>query len=96
VAQVTSRAEPASLSLVVPLRFALLDARGVYHHAAVLLFEALARRPLRDAFGDIDTAAVAGAFEELAALDDDSLRARASEAWRELFRHELPQVSARD
>ncbi len=92
VAQCTMAEGSPKLALVIPLRFALLQDRGVYHHAAVLLFEALAARKLRLDTARVDAAAMADAYDELMAIDDETLRARARTAYEELFDDPLPTV----
>ncbi|MEM9874846.1 MAG: hypothetical protein AAF928_08125 [Myxococcota bacterium] len=96
VAQCTLAAGAPKLALVIPLRFALLQDRGVYHHAAVLLFEALAGSALRRHRHRVDPERFAAAFDELMAADDEALRARARRAHRELFGDELPVIVALD
>jgi len=96
VAQLTGAPAAVKLGLITPFRFAVLQDRGTYHHAAVLLFEALGRRPVRDAFGDVDHQQLTEVFAELCGLDDAALRARAAEAWDDLFGEELLPVTALD
>lgn len=93
VAQLT---RASKLGLILPLRFVLLDDGGTYHHAGVLLFEALSDRTVRDAAGRVDPALVLEVFEDLARLDDDGLAARARAAWERLYGDELPDVVALD
>lgn len=90
VAQLTMEATPVHIGLVLPFRFALLTDRGTYHHAAVLALEALVARTIRDDRGRVIPEALGAAFDELAALDDQALRARATKAWEGLFGAELP------
>jgi hypothetical protein len=92
LAQLTSQQSPVHVGLVVPLRFVLLHNRGTYHHAAVLMFEALGGRRIRDARGRIQTSLLAPVFEELVALSEQALRERAADAWERLFDDELPPV----
>src|SRR5690606_26108035 len=68
--------ETPKIGLIIPLRFSLMQSRGIYHHAAVLMFEALVDRRLREG-GKVDVSAFGVAFDELANLDDDALRERA-------------------
>jgi hypothetical protein len=96
IAQLTHVSSPAKLGLIMPLRFALLSDRGTYHHAAVLLFEALVDRPVCDARGDVDPALVEAAFDELIALPDEALRRRAADAWERLYGEQLPHVERID
>jgi hypothetical protein len=93
VAQLTSSEPPVLLGLVVPLRFALLDDGGTYHHAAVLLFEALGRGRKPYDGRRVEPAVVGEIWDELAALDDAALRAHAAEAWEDLFGDELEEVA---
>lgn len=92
LAQLTSTGSPLHVGLIVPLRFALLDSRGVYHHAAVLLFEGMGTRRVRTARGRVDPVSLAAVFDELAGLDEAALRGRARATWAELFDDELPEV----
>jgi len=92
VAQCTMTEGSPKLALVIPLRFALLQDRGVYHHAAVLLFEALAARKLRLGTARVNAPAMAEAYDELMAADDETIRARARAAYEELFDDPLPTV----
>jgi hypothetical protein len=94
VAQMTT-ASP-HVGLVIPLRFVLVHDRGHYHHAGVLMLEALAQRRVQDAGGELDATAAGEAFDDLATLDAEALRARARAAWEELFGDELPEVRALD
>jgi hypothetical protein len=90
LAQLTHDTPPLRLGLVDPLRFAALDESGVYHHASVLMFEALGRRPLGRP-RRLDLAALSDTFDELAALDDAALAERARTAWADLFGDDLPE-----
>lgn len=96
VAQLTSPTSPVHVGLIVPLRFALLDTRGVYHHAAVLLFEGMGARRVRTARGRVDPALLASVFDELTALDEAALRARAQKTWAALFHDDLAEVRLLD
>ncbi len=96
VAQLSGAHSQVRQGLITPFRFAVLQDRGTYHHAAVLLFEALGRGPARNALGDVDHQRLTAIFDELCALDDQALRQRAAEAWDELFGDELPVVKALD
>lgn len=90
VAQLTMEASSVHIGLVLPFRFALLTGRGTYHHAAVLALEALVERSIIDDHGAVRAEALGSAFDELAVLDDEALRARATDAWERLFGDELP------
>jgi hypothetical protein len=96
VAQVAMPVPGTKLGLIVPFRFALLSERGTYHHAAVLMFEALGKRGVRDVRGDVDPTKLTAVLDELVAMNDDALRARASEAWKDLFGELLPEVKQLD
>ncbi len=96
VAQLSADSPLPKLGLVIPLRFALLQDRGIYHHAAVLMFEAMAGTEIRDARGRVQPARLGEVFDGLMALDDDALRARAAEVWQELFGDPLPRVERMD
>ena len=92
LAQLTSSVSPIHVGLVIPLRFALLETRGTYHHASVLMFEALGDRRIRGAFGRVDPSLLAPVFDELFRLSEEELRARAAAAWKRLFGDRLPEV----
>jgi hypothetical protein len=96
VAQLTVDVSAPSVGLVIPLRFALMQNRGVYHHAAVLMFEALGERRVRDERGRVEPERLGPIYRELVQLDAPRLRARASEAWDRLFGGSLPSVSLVD
>ncbi len=91
LAELANGEGPPKLVLVTPLRFALINDRGTYHHASVLLFGALAGKRLHD-MGEVDAEALSEVFDELRKLDDDALRGRAAKAWEELFDNELLMV----
>ncbi len=91
LAELANGEGPPKLALVTPLRFALLNKRGTYHHASVLLFGALAGKRLYD-LGEVDDEALSALFDELLKLDEAALRARAAKAWEELFDSELLMV----
>ncbi|UQA60975.1 hypothetical protein [Polyangium aurulentum] len=90
VAELTAEGMSGRLGLVHIFRHALLGRRGVEHHVGILAFEALSDRKIRGADGKDDRAALGRAFAEVAAMGDDSLRARAASAWRDLFGATLP------
>ncbi|MCA9618667.1 MAG: hypothetical protein KC731_06590 [Myxococcales bacterium] len=96
LAELTSPTGPVALGLVVPFRFALLQRRGTYHHAAVLLFEALAQRRVRDAGRHVDPTTLGEVFQELADEGDEALRRRAAEAWARLYGRDLPALELID
>ncbi|HZF49725.1 MAG TPA: hypothetical protein VE093_13795 [Polyangiaceae bacterium] len=89
LSELTMEGAPASLGLMHLLRFALLG-RGVEHLVAIIAFEALAKRPMGR--GSIAAIELSKAFEELSSLPDEALRARAAEAWAELFGGTLPDL----
>ncbi len=80
------------VALLTPLVAAANGGSGTYHLAGVLMFEALTGRNLRGAAGQLDLAELTAAFDELAALGDGDLRARAAAAWRDLYGDDLPEV----
>lgn len=90
VAELTAEGVSGRLGLVHIFRHALLGRRGVEHHVGILAFEALSERKIRGDDGQVDRAELGRAFAEVAAMGDDSLRARAAAAWRELFGAKLP------
>ncbi|HZO14781.1 MAG TPA: hypothetical protein VFB62_16015 [Polyangiaceae bacterium] len=94
VAQLTAPAP--HVGLVIPLRFVLLQDRGTYHHAAVLMFEALGDRSIRDESGDVIVTEAAAVYQELAALSAADLAARAATTWKRLFGDELPTVTRKE
>jgi hypothetical protein len=94
VAQLTAKAP--HIGLVIPLRFALLQNRGTYHHAAVMMFEALGGRTIRDSGGDVVPRDAVTVYQELADLDAGALAARARDTWEALYGDELPTVSPID
>ncbi len=96
LAQLTSKTSPIHVGLFVPLRLALLQDRGTYHHAAVLLFEALGEGRIRDAHGRVDPVPLAPIFDALMAMDERSLVGLAVRAWERLFREPLPRVELVD
>jgi hypothetical protein len=91
LAQLTANTSPLHVGLIIPLRFCLLEDRGTYHHAAVLMFEALGQRSVRSG-RRVDPALLAPVFDDLLALDETALSERASEAWEDLFGDDLPRV----
>ncbi len=96
LAQLTAAETPPGLGLVMPLRFALLDQRGLYHRAAVLLFEVLGSTRVRDGRGRVDTARLSRVYEQLLRHDDEGLAALASDRWAATFHRDLPVVSLLD
>ncbi len=94
LAELTTAGAIPHYALVVPLQFAVMRQRGTYHHAGLLMFEAMVGRRLRGRAGRADHHALEEAFAELADLDDDNLRARAAMSWSRLFGHHLPAVKA--
>lgn len=96
LAQLTARSSLVHVGLIDPLRFALLDDRGTYHHAAVLMFEALGRRSIRGPSGRVDAAHLSPVFAELADMSADTLRERAATAWEAAFGEELAPVELLD
>jgi hypothetical protein len=93
--EIVADAASPSLGLIHLLRFAVLSRGTAEHHVAMIALEALSKRSMGR--GALATAEAGRAFAELAAMDDEALRARASEAWEGLFGGSLPEVTrARD
>ena len=83
VAELTAADAPPKLGLLTLLRFVRARRGSALHHISVLAVEALVDRE------DTDLDA---AFSELFALDDESLRKRAAEAWERLYDTDLPAL----
>ena len=79
----------ARLGLIEPFRFAVLTDRGIYHHASVLLLEALAGRKMRSVGGEVEADEALAVLETLIDLGEEGLRLRARQVWEELFDSEL-------
>jgi hypothetical protein len=94
VAELTTEGGSPRLGLIHLARFGLLGRRGTEHHVAVIAFEALSGREVRDRDGRVDRGKLGEVFSELCAEDDAALRGRAARAWRELFGGELPVLEA--
>ncbi|MCA9541861.1 MAG: hypothetical protein KC620_23350, partial [Myxococcales bacterium] len=94
VAEMTTPAASPRLGLVHLVRFALNGDRGALFHIAVLAFEALGDTSLVDEDARLDRSALTATFVRLAALDEDALRARAAEAWGDLYGGSLAEVTA--
>jgi hypothetical protein len=90
VAELTAEGMSGRLGLVHIFRHALLGRRGVEHHVGILAFEALTEKKIRGEDGKEDRAELGRAFAEVAAMGDDSLRARAASVWQDLFGARLP------
>lgn len=93
VAEMTASDAPPLLGLIHLARFALMGRRSAEHQVAVIalsvMTDRVARRPMRG----VDVSEASAAFAELAALEEDVLRARAASAWRALFGVDLPAIS---
>ena len=89
LAQISTPGDTAHLSLIRLLRLCLVDPAWSDAAAARLAFSAMLGRNL-----GASAEGVVGAFEELASLDDATLRARASAAWRAQYGAELGRVQA--
>jgi hypothetical protein len=89
LSELTAEGAPASLGLIRLLRFALLS-RGVEHLVAIIAFEALSGRSMGR--GSLAAVELSKAFAELSALPDEALRARAADAWGDLFGGTLPSL----
>jgi hypothetical protein len=83
LAQMTAAGAAPRVTLLRLLRMALLVRRGVEHDVARIALAALDERGR----------SAAEAYQALAALDDDALRARAARAWREVLGREIATVS---
>ncbi len=92
LAELTSTAPP-KLGIVHLVPFALLARGGAEHHVAVITIYALTRRtvPLAERGDGVDYETLATAIDELFAMDDDALRARARDVWRDAFGRALPE-----
>jgi hypothetical protein len=91
LAEMTSTAPPA-LGLVHTLPFALLTSGGAEHHVAVIILYAMTNREVPHATKTPDLDAMRAAFDELASLSPDELRARAAATWKKAFGDALPNV----
>lgn len=97
VAEITAPDVPPHLGLVHLARFALsFEERHYVYHVAIIALEAMAETRLRDADGELDPQALVAAFVALAGLDDAALRARATDAWGDLYGMSLPAVEVID
>lgn len=92
VAEMTAPGSAPRLSLVHLARFALLAQRGAEHHVGVIALAAMSGQDLGRG-GAVDRAAAARALAALAKESDDALRARAAEAWADLFGAPLPAAT---
>ena len=94
LAEMTSAAPP-HFGLVHMLPFALLSTGGAEHHVALVMLYAMTSRDVPHATKSIDLDDVHRAFDELASLSADDLRARASATWKKAFGDPLPTVTAK-
>ncbi len=88
VAELTAEGLAPKLELVHLAQFVVGERNGAYHHAAILVFEALTQKTLRhgtEPDGEVDYDGVRDALGDLARLSDDDLRERARKAYKELF-----------
>lgn len=94
LAELTSDAPP-KLGLVHLIPFALVARGGAEHHVAVIVLTALTGRkvPRVDRAEGVDAAELAAAIDELFAMDDATLRARAADVWRDAFGKKLPELT---
>lgn len=92
LAELTSSAPP-KLGIVHLVPFALIARGGAEHHVAVITISALTKRtvPLAERGDGVDYETLTTAIDELFAMDDDTLRTRAREVWREAFGRALPE-----
>jgi len=92
LAELTSDAPP-KLGLVHLVPFALLARGGAEHHVAVIALSALSGRtvPVAERGDGVDYETLAAAIDELFAMDDETLRARARSVWRDAFGRRLPE-----
>ncbi len=93
IAELTSAASP-KLGLVHLVPFALVARGGAEHHVAVIVLSALSGRkvPSVNRFEGVDAKELGDAVAELFALDDATLRTRASALWKDAFGRALPEV----
>jgi len=80
------------LGLVQLLDFALNSAQGPLHHTALITLESLVRADCYGAGTQADPKAALRAFQELAALSPEALRAQAAQTWARLYGEPLPLV----
>ncbi len=93
VAELVASDVPPKLGLLHLLRFAVSGHKGsAEHNVALVALEAMGGDRVSDAHGDVDMVRLVGVYDVLAKLDDDTLRARAREAWADLYGYELAEV----
>lgn len=94
VAELTSKAPP-KLGILHLVPFALIARGGPEHHVAVILLSALTKRPIPqvDREEGVDPKPLAEALDELLAMDDAEIRARAAALWKNAFGRSLPEVT---
>ncbi len=92
LAELTTKSIAPKLTLVMLAQhiFASQEQKGVYAKTAIVVLEALSGRSIRrGSFVDGDK--FWAVYDKLFEEDDDKLRARAKEAWEEMFDTKLPQ-----
>lgn len=93
VAEMVAADVPPKLGLLHLLRFAASGHQGsAEHHVALVALAALAGERVADAHGDVDLVRLVAAYDALAKMDDDALRARARDAWGDLYGYALARV----
>lgn len=92
LAELTSDAPP-KLGVIHMIPFALIARGGPEHHVAVIVLSSLSGRPVPkvDRIDGVDTAELASAIDDVLALDDDAIRARAAKLWADAFGRTLPR-----
>ena len=92
LAELTTKSIAPKLTLVMLAQhiFGSQEQKGVYAKTAIVVLEALSGRSIRrGSFVDGDK--FWAVYDKLFEEDDDKLRARAKEAWEEMFDTKLPQ-----
>jgi hypothetical protein len=88
LAELTADGLAPKLGLWQLARYQLASEQGTYPRTALVVMEALAGRSLLRGY-QVDGDAFWRAWQELFAMTDDELRARAKRAWKDLFDAEL-------
>jgi len=90
LAELTAEGLAPKLGLWQLAQYQLASETGTYARTALIVMEALAGRSLLHGYA-VDGDAFWRAFQELFAMEDDELRARARRAWKDLFDAELAE-----
>lgn len=92
VAELTAEGLAPKLELVHLAQFVLGERGGAYHHASVIVFEALSGKKIRHGVepeGEVDFDVFEDVLSHLATLSDDELRAKGRDAYAKLFNAKL-------